>query len=99
VHRNRVCLSFYLRMLVYLVIYDSGWVSLEHLLLSWQLETYAAGNAPLLGRLCVSPGVVYESVVCGRGCTTALSVPTACMFVNLIGPVTLTGDARLPGRV
>ena len=26
-----------LRILVYLVIYDAGWVSLEHLLLSWCL--------------------------------------------------------------
>ena len=26
---------FFLRILVYLVIYDSGWVSREHLLLSW----------------------------------------------------------------
>ena len=29
------CGPVYLRILVYMVIYDSGWVSLEHLLLSW----------------------------------------------------------------
>ena len=32
-----------LRVLVYLVIHDSGWVSLEHLLLSWYPSHYLPG--------------------------------------------------------
>ena len=45
-----------LRILVYLVIYDSGWVSLEHLVLAWQpsqepkqpvIPTHQSGRQPI----------------------------------------------------
>ena len=37
----------YFRILVYLVIYDSGLVSLEHLLLSWYTQQTKTGSAPI----------------------------------------------------
>ena len=53
-----IYIVFNLRILVYLVIYDSGWVSLEHLLLSRYQVRYCKILVDFFSLEFVPPGLV-----------------------------------------
>jgi len=58
-----------LRILVYLVIYDSGWVSLDHLLLSWYPSQSVMNENPLSQPALSLSSIYYYPLASGEGTT------------------------------
>ena len=77
-----------LRIPVYLVLYDSGWVSLEHLLLSWYPSLVFHGEFPqFIHRWPGKRGCVQPTPYLTRIDASDFRVPLNTSKMNGLGPL------------